>query len=85
MSKKESYSLFKTFIALLLIAGCGWAAQWQYHRGVDRHERNNQIESRIELPAITIDEASKDAPANEWRTVVTEGEFDATRQILLRN
>ncbi|MEY4972875.1 MAG: hypothetical protein RL399_832 [Actinomycetota bacterium] len=85
MSKKESYSLFKTFVALLLIAGCGWAAQWQYHRGVDRHERNNQIESRIELPAITIDEASKDAPANEWRTVVTEGEFDATRQILLRN
>ncbi len=85
MSKKESYSLFKTFIALLLISGCGWAAQWQYHRGVDRHERNNQIESRIELPAITIDEASKDAPANEWRTVVTKGEFDATRQILLRN
>jgi cytochrome oxidase assembly protein ShyY1 len=85
LSKKESYSLFKTFVALLLIAGCGWAAQWQYHRGVDRHERNNQIESRIELPAITIDEASKDAPANEWRTVVTEGEFDATRQILLRN
>ena len=85
MSKKESNSLFKSFVALLLIAGCLWAAQWQYHRGVDRVERNNQIEARADLPAITIAEAKIDAPANEWRAIKVSGEFDSTRQILLRN
>ena len=85
MSKKESNSLFKSFVALLLIAGCLWAAQWQYHRGVDRAERNNQIEARADLPAITIAKAKIDAPANEWRAIKVSGEFDSTRQILLRN
>jgi cytochrome oxidase assembly protein ShyY1 len=85
LSKKESNSLFKSFVALLLIAGCLWAAQWQYHRGVDRAERNNQIEARADLPAITIAKAKIDAPANEWRAIKVSGEFDSTRQILLRN
>jgi cytochrome oxidase assembly protein ShyY1 len=85
LSKKESNSLFKSLVALLLIAGCLWAAQWQYHRGVDRAERNNQIEARADLPAITISEAKIDAPANEWRAIKVSGEFDSTRQILLRN
>jgi cytochrome oxidase assembly protein ShyY1 len=85
LSKKESNSLFKSFVALLLIAGCLWAAQWQYHRGVDRAERNNQIEARADLPAITIAEAKIDAAANEWRAIKVAGEFDSTRQILLRN
>ena len=85
MSKKESNSLFKSLVALLLIAGCLWAAQWQYHRGVDRAERNNQIEARADLPAITISEAKIDAAANEWRAIKVSVEFDSTRQILLRN
>ena len=85
MSKRESYSLFKSLIALLLIAGCIWAAQWQYHRGVVRHERNNQIEARADLPAITIATAKEDALSNEWRAIEATGEFDSTRQILLRN
>jgi len=52
---------------------------------VDRAERNNQIEARADLPAITISEAKNDAPANEWRAIKVSGEFDSTRQILLRN
>ena len=82
---RESYSLFKSLLALFLIAGCIWAAQWQYHRGVDRHERNNQIEARADLPAITIATAKEDALSNEWRAIEATGEFDSTRQILLRN
>jgi cytochrome oxidase assembly protein ShyY1 len=85
LNKRESNSLFKSLVALLLIAGCLWAAQWQYHRGVDRAERNNQIEARADLPAITISEAKIDAAANEWRAIKVSGEFDSTRQILLRN
>jgi cytochrome oxidase assembly protein ShyY1 len=82
---RESNSLLKSLLALILIAGCIWAAQWQYHRGVDRHERNNQIEARADLPAITIASARRDAPSFEWRAIEATGEFDSNRQILLRN
>jgi cytochrome oxidase assembly protein ShyY1 len=85
LSKRESNSLFKSFIALLLIAGCLWAAQWQFHRGVDRSERNDQISARADLPSITIAEAKDDAPSYEWRAIEATGEFDSNRQILLRN
>ena len=85
MSKRESNALLKSFLAILLIAGCLWAAQWQFHRGVDRAERNDQISARADLPAITISEAKKDAPAYEWRDIKATGEFDSNRQILLRN
>jgi cytochrome oxidase assembly protein ShyY1 len=85
LNRREPLSLLKTLVALLLVVGCIWAAQWQYHRGVDRHQRNNQIEARSELPTISIVDATKDAPAFEWRKVSTTGEFDSSRQILLRN
>jgi cytochrome oxidase assembly protein ShyY1 len=82
---KESFSLFKSAVALLLIAGCLWASQWQYHRGVDRHERNNLIETQTTLPSVKVVEASKNPIANEWREVKATGQFDSTQQILLRN
>ncbi len=85
LGNKESNALLKSLLALILVAGCLWAAQWQYHRGVDRHERNNQIEARADLPAITIASAKADAPSYEWRAIEATGEFDSTRQILLRN
>ena len=37
---REPYSIFKSLIALVLVVLCCIAAQWQYHRGVDRHARN---------------------------------------------
>lgn len=85
VSNKESHSLFKSFVALLLIAGCIWAAQWQFHRGVARHDRNASIQSHATLPVLSLDEASKSPKQYEWRIVEIEGEFDATKQILLRN
>lgn len=85
MSKKESNSLLKSFLALILIAGCLWAAQWQFHRGVDRQQRNDQIEGRADLPPIAVAEAKADAPAFEWRAIEVTGQFDSSRQILLRN
>ena len=85
MSKREPLSLLKSAVALLLVIGCLWAAQWQYHRGVDRHQRNNQIELRSDLPAISISDAVQDAASQEWRKVSSTGQFDPDRQILLRN
>jgi len=72
-------------VAILLIAGCLWASQWQYHRGEDRKTRNDTIESQIKLPAVDLLTLSSDVNAHEWRTVTTSGTFDANQQILLRN
>ncbi len=85
MSKREPLSILKSLVALLLVIGCLWAAQWQYHRGVDRQERNSQIENRVTLSPISVVEAAEDSEAHEWRKISTTGEFDSSRQILLRN
>ena len=82
---KEPWSLFKSFIALLLILLCAWVAQWQYHRGVDRHARNTVIEERIAKPALPLTQIDSDLANFEWQTISTTGSFDKDRQILLRN
>ena len=82
---REPYAFLKSIIALGLIALCLIAAQWQYHRGVDRHARNSMIEKHIALPAVQLETVKNTPLASEWRTVKTTGVFDASNQILLRN
>lgn len=82
---KESWSFLKTLVALGLIVLCVWAAQWQYHRGVDRHARNTIIEERIARDAIGLDQLDSDLANNEWQSIITTGSFDEKKQILLRN
>ena len=82
---KEPWSFFKSLIALALVVLCIWAAQWQYHRGVDRHARNTIIEERIAKAPISLSEIDKNLPNNEWQSVVATGSFDQSQQILLRN
>ena len=82
---REPYSIFKSLIALVLVVLCCIAAQWQYHRGVDRHARNAIIEKHIALAPVALDSV-KDSPlAAEWKTVTTQGIFDSSKQILLKN
>ena len=81
----EKRAILKSLVAILLIAGCLWASQWQYHRGEDRKNRNDNIESQIKFPAVDLLSLSSDVNAHEWRTVTTSGTFDANQQILLRN
>ncbi len=83
--KKEGYAFLKSALALLLIAGCLWASQWQFHRGVARHARNTQITSHIDLPVVALSTISSDPISHEWQRVRVTGSFDANRQILLRN
>lgn len=85
MRVREKYSFLKSLVALTLICLCLIAAQWQYHRGVDRHQRNFLIEENIAAPGISLENAASDLNKNEWRTVSTEGVFDAGQTILLRN
>jgi len=82
---KESWSFFKTVIALALVFLCLVAADWQYTRGVDRHERNNVIEERIARPPIDLTARDTALANNEWQSISTTGRFDSTQQILLRN
>ena len=82
---KEPWSFLKTVVALALIVLCVWAAQWQYHRGVDRHARNTIIEERIARDAIELGQIDSVLANNEWQSIVTTGSFDANKQILLRN
>jgi len=84
-STKEPRSFLKSIVALLLIAGCLWASQWQFQRGIDRHDRNTLIESQLNLPEIDIAETKDNFAAFEWRTVTTQGKFDPSKQILLKN
>jgi len=82
---REPYALVKSLIALGLIVLCFIAAEWQYNRGVDRHARNAIILKHIALAPVALD-LVKDSPlAAEWQTVTTQGVFDATQQILLKN
>lgn len=85
VKSKEPWALFKTFVALLLILLCAWAAQWQYHRGVDRHARNAVIEHRISKSAIDLTQIESPFADYEWQTISTSGTFDNNKQILLRN
>ena len=82
---KERYAFLKTLVALLLILLCLWAAQWQYHRGVDRHARNTLITEQSLLPAVELGELTGNIDSFEWRTISIQGVFDDKNQILLRN
>jgi len=82
---KESWSLFKTVMALGLVFLCLVAADWQYTRGVDRHDRNNVIEERIARSPIDLSARDTVLGNNEWQSITTSGRFDSTQQILLRN
>lgn len=85
MRVREKYFFLKTVVALALICLCLIAAQWQYHRGVDRHQRNSMIEANIAAPEMSLATAVKDLAKNEWRIIRTAGTFDPTQTILIRN
>ena len=82
---KERYTFLKTLIALLLVLLCMWAAQWQYHRGVNRHARNTLIVEQSQLPAVELNQLTGNVDSFEWRTISIQGSFDDKNQILLRN
>lgn len=82
---KEQYSILKTISALILVLLCLWAAQWQYHRGVDRHARNTLVVEQSQFSPIRFQDLTGDISQYEWRKISLEGTFDDKNQILLRN
>ncbi|CAB4874200.1 unannotated protein [freshwater metagenome] len=82
---KEKNSLLRSAVAALLVIACLWATQWQFQRGLDRHQKNSIISARIEKPDLQLSDTYKSVENYEWRTVLTSGTFDLDNQILLRN
>jgi len=82
---REPLAILKSLVALLLIIFTLWAAQWQYHRGIDRHERNTIIAQQSSQVAIDLPRDIEKPLQLEWRQVRTTGTFIADKQILLRN
>lgn len=85
MRAREPFAFLKYLVAFALICICLIAAQWQYNRGVDRHQRNFLIEENIAAPTISLKNATGDLTKNEWRAVTTSGSFEEEQTILLRN
>jgi len=83
--KREPVGILKSLVALLLIIFTLWAAQWQYHRGIDRHERNSLIANQSSMTAIDLPKTIENPLQLEWRLIKTEGTFSPDKQILLRN
>lgn len=83
--RRENYSLLKSLLALSLVLLCLWAAQWQYHRGVDRHARNSVVEENSNKAPQPLEDLLKDVPSHEWQPVIATGRFDTSNQVLLRN
>jgi cytochrome oxidase assembly protein ShyY1 len=81
----EKSAILKSLIAILLVIGCLWASQWQFHRGQDRSARNSTIEERMNIQAVDLETVKSSVKENEWRVITTSGTFDADQQILLRN
>jgi len=82
---REPLGILKSLVALLLIIFTLWAAQWQYHRGIDRHERNSLIANQSSMTAIDLPKTIENPLQLEWRLIKTEGTFSPDKQILLRN
>ena len=79
-------SLLQSFVALLLIAACLFAAQWQFSRGSNQSANNKIIAANLDLPSLNIEDVENlDPVANQWRKITLQGKFSQTNQELVRN
>jgi cytochrome oxidase assembly protein ShyY1 len=79
-------SLLQSFVALVLVAGCLFAAQWQFGRGSTQSETNRIIAANLDLPSLSMqDIADLDSVRNQWRKISLTGKFSQSHQELVRN
>ena len=82
---QEAHPILASLIALALVLLCLWAAQWQYQRGVDRHDRNFIISANASKAEVSFQSTDANYREFEWRLISTSGKFNPSEQILLRN
>ncbi len=76
-----------SILALLLIFGCVQGALWQYERYEARHANNELIRKNISIGALLSEDdlSSKSASEISWRSISLEGNFDTSKEFLIRN
>jgi len=74
-------------LALLLIFGCVKGALWQYERYEIRHANNELIRKNVSIAALLLEDdlSSKSASEIAWRSISLEGNFDPSKEFLIRN
>ena len=79
-------SLLQSFVALVLVAACLYAAQWQFSRGANQSATNKIIAANLDLPSLTMnDVANLDPVTTQWRKINLTGKFSQDKQELVRN
>ena len=79
-------SLLQSLVALALVAGCLFAAQWQFNRGANQSATNKIIASNLDLPSLSMSDIENlDPVSNQWRKVALQGSFSQDKQELVRN
>ena len=79
-------SLLQSFVALALVAGCLFAAQWQFARGSHQSETNRIIAANLDLPNLSAEDLTNlDPVRNQWRKITLSGKFSQDHQELVRN
>jgi len=85
-------SLLQSAVALILVALCLVASQWQLHRGQGQSHQNSIISKNEKANTVALSAldatgavAPLDSIAYQWRTVSLSGHFDLAHQELIRN
>jgi len=77
--------LLKSGVALLLIALCLLAANWQWTKGSLQTQQNSIIRGNIGKPAVNSLPAHFDPVSNQWLRISLTGHFIPGKQTLVRN
>lgn len=84
MKNKEPNSLIKNLFTIILICLCLLAANWQFQRGVDRHQLNANIEANLKKDPLE-ELPSRIEKKNEWRFVSVKGRYLIGENLLKKN
>jgi len=71
-----------TLLAVFGIYICVSAAQWQYHRGQNRHAENVRVKQLLTQNPVLLDANNNNFPT--WSKVKLSGNFDKAHQVLVR-
>ena len=76
----------KSLLALVLVALCLIAGNWQWNKGQALSTANGIIKSNLAKPELTESDLLGINPISaQWRTVVLHGRFDSHHQLLIRD
>lgn len=75
-----------TLLAILILAGCIVAGNWQFDRGMDRRAENTAIEKNFDFPPLPFSQTTTwEEEELIWRSFTISGRFLAEHEILMRN